>query len=161
MIYRCVVWQRSLFLKLIFIAAKFRQVDFSVFVIYCINWNLLYGPPLGGWVTRCTPSVRLSVCPSLCPSVCTVPTVNSKTENRTTFKLREEITHARREWLAEQFWGNLVYPVKIGRTFLSTVCSSFSIDVSEKYLITIYLCIYLSIYLSIHLSIHPSIHPSI
>jgi len=44
------------------------------------------GPPLGGVTPR--PYVR--------PSVCLfAPTVNSKTENRTTFKLRGEVTHVR------------------------------------------------------------------
>jgi len=33
-----------------------------------------------------------------CLSVCPVPTVNSKTEKHTTFKLGGEVTHMRSDW---------------------------------------------------------------
>ena len=45
---------------------------------------------LGGRIMRYTLSVRLSVCP--------LAIVNSKMENRTTFKLRREVTDVRINW---------------------------------------------------------------
>jgi len=59
---------------------------------------LLCGPSLRGRITLYTlslhPSVRLYVCMYVCP----LPTVNSKTENRATFRLRGEVTHVRSNW---------------------------------------------------------------
>ena len=52
------------------------------------------GPALAGRITRYTPSVCLYVCLSVCPA----PTVSSKTENRTTFKLRGEVIQVTSNW---------------------------------------------------------------
>jgi len=63
-----------------------------------ITWGHLLGPfklvyyaasPLRGGVTPRSLSVRPSVC---------MPTVNSKTEIHTTFKLRGEVSHVRSNW---------------------------------------------------------------
>jgi len=45
-----------------------------------------------------------------------MPTINSKTENHTTFKLREEVTHVSSNWHSNRRRG--AYPVSICRIYL-------------------------------------------
>ena len=77
-----------------------------------ISPKWLYYAAIPGRVTRYTSRLL---------SVCYVPTINSKTENHTMFKLRGEVIYVKNSLsMAEQFWERGAYRVGTDRSFLFT-----------------------------------------